>query len=107
MSVFIIFVNLTSQVLQSYTLSATYLHLHVPEEHTETEQIQKQSSSLQILHWKWNRKTNNTEVNDTGAGSSKEFFTNSLQYKNVNIANFVLAVPLEMSQAYEICNLEM
>ena len=26
-----------------------------------------------------------------------EFFTSSLQYKNANIANFVLALPLEIS----------
>ena len=36
-----------------------------------------------------------------------EFFTNSPQYKNANIANFVLAVALEMSETNEVCGLEM
>ena len=34
-----------------------------------------------------------------------EFFTS--QYKNANVANFVLAVPLEMSRTNEVCNLKM
>ena len=36
-----------------------------------------------------------------------EVFTNSLQYKNANIANFILAVPFRMSLTNEICNLNM
>ena len=35
------------------------------------------------------------------------FFTNFPWYKNANIANFILAVPLEMSQTNEVCNFEM
>ena len=35
------------------------------------------------------------------------FFTNSTQYKNVNIANFVIAVPLDMNETSEVCNLEI
>ena len=34
-------------------------------------------------------------------------FTNSLQYKNANIANFSLAVSLEMNEINEVCNLEI
>ena len=34
------------------------------------------------------------------------FFTNSPQYKNANIANFVLALPLERCRTKEVCNLE-
>ena len=41
------------------------------------------------------------------AASTTEFFTNSRQYKNANIANFVLAVPLEMNQTSVVCKLEM
>ena len=37
----------------------------------------------------------------------REVFTNFSQYKNVNIANFVLAVPLERNWMNEFCNLEM
>ena len=33
-------------------------------------------------------------------------FTNSLQYNNANIANFVLAVPLKVTWTNEVCNLE-
>ena len=32
------------------------------------------------------------------------FFTNSVQYKNANIANFVLAVPLEMNKSNTVFN---
>ena len=35
------------------------------------------------------------------------FFTNSQQYKNSNIANFVLDLPLEMNKTNEDRNLEM
>ena len=35
------------------------------------------------------------------------FFTNFPQYKNANIANFVLAVSLERNWTIEVCNLEM
>ena len=35
------------------------------------------------------------------------FFTKSPPYKNANIANFVLAVPLEMNETSEVCNLEI
>ena len=35
------------------------------------------------------------------------FFTNSSQYKNANVASFVLAVPLETTWTNEVCNLEM
>ena len=35
-----------------------------------------------------------------------EFLTKSSQYKNANIANFILAVPLEMKKN-GICDLEM
>ena len=35
-----------------------------------------------------------------------EFFTNSLQHKNANIANFVLAVPLERNWTNDVYNLE-
>ena len=34
-------------------------------------------------------------------------FTNFPQYKNTNIANLVLAVPLEKNWANEVCNIEM
>ena len=33
--------------------------------------------------------------------------TNSPQYRNDNIANFVSALPLEMNLTNEFCNLEM
>ena len=36
-----------------------------------------------------------------------EVFTNSPQYKNANIANFVLAVPLEMNKNNEVCNIQI
>ena len=36
-----------------------------------------------------------------------EFFTNVSQYKNGNIANFVLAVPLEKNCTNEVYNLDM
>ena len=39
--------------------------------------------------------------------TSLGFFTNSLQYKNASIANFVLAVLLQMNQINEVCNLEI
>ena len=35
------------------------------------------------------------------------FFTNFPQYKNANIANFVLAVTSERNWTNEVCNLEM
>ena len=35
-----------------------------------------------------------------------KFFTNSPQYENVNIANFVLAVALKMNKTKEVYNLE-
>ena len=35
------------------------------------------------------------------------FFANSPQYKNANIANFVLSVPLEMNWTNEVWNFEM
>ena len=35
-----------------------------------------------------------------------EFFTNSRQYMNINFSNFILAVPLQMNQTNEFCNLE-
>ena len=31
------------------------------------------------------------------------FFTNFPQYKNANIANFILAVPLEMNKTNKVC----
>ena len=37
----------------------------------------------------------------------KGVFTNSLQYKNANIANFILAVPSERNWTNDICNLEI
>ena len=36
-----------------------------------------------------------------------EVFTNSPQYKNADIANFVLAVPLEMNKNNEFHNPQM
>ena len=36
-----------------------------------------------------------------------EVFTNCTQYKNVNIARLVLAMPLEMNKTNEVCNLEI
>ena len=39
--------------------------------------------------------------------NSIEFFTNSPQYKNANIANFILAVPSETNYTNEVCNFEM
>ena len=36
-----------------------------------------------------------------------EVFTNSLQYKNANIADFVLDEPLKFNQSNEVCNLEI
>ena len=35
------------------------------------------------------------------------FFTNSPQYRNANISNFVLAVPLEINKTNEVYNLGM
>ena len=35
-----------------------------------------------------------------------EFFTNSLQYNNANIANFVLALPFKIKKTNEDYNLE-
>ena len=36
-----------------------------------------------------------------------EFLTNSPQYKNASVANFVLVVSLETNYKYEVCNLEI
>ena len=36
-----------------------------------------------------------------------DFFTIPAQYKNANITNFILAVPLEINQTNEVINLEM
>ena len=36
-----------------------------------------------------------------------EFFTNSPQYNNANIANFTLAVPLKINKTNKMNNLEM
>ena len=36
-----------------------------------------------------------------------EFFTNCPKYKNANIANFVLALPLKINQSNEVFKLEM
>ena len=36
-----------------------------------------------------------------------EVFTNSSQHKNDNIANFVLALPLEMNKTDEVFNFEI
>ena len=36
-----------------------------------------------------------------------EVFTISLEYKNANIANFTLAVLLEMNNINEVCIIEM
>ena len=38
---------------------------------------------------------------------SIEFFTISPQYKNANIANFILALPLKINKSNEVYNLEM
>ena len=35
-----------------------------------------------------------------------EFFTNSPQYKNANIANFVLVMPLDINYASEVYDIE-
>ena len=40
------------------------------------------------------------------AASGTEFFRNSLQHKNANIANFVVAAPLEMDKTNVVCNLK-
>ena len=34
-------------------------------------------------------------------------FSQTVQYKNANITNFVLAMPMTMNKTIEICNLEM
>ena len=39
--------------------------------------------------------------------TSIEFFTNSGQYKNANIANFVLPLPLKINQYNNVCDLEI
>ena len=44
---------------------------------------------------------------DNSVGVAIEFFTNSPQYKNANIANLVLDVPLGIDHAIEVYNLEM
>ena len=36
-----------------------------------------------------------------------EFFLNSPQYKNANVANLVLAIPLQVDWANEVYNFEM
>ena len=36
-----------------------------------------------------------------------EVFTNSSQYKNANIANFVLAVPLECNWTNKVCSIKI
>ena len=38
---------------------------------------------------------------------TKKLFTKSPQYKNAHIVNFVLAVPLEMNNNNEFCNIQM
>ena len=38
---------------------------------------------------------------------SQEIFTNSHEYKNVNIANFFVTVPLKRNWMNEVCNLDM
>ena len=38
--------------------------------------------------------------------SPLEFFTISRQYKNANIANFVLAVSFKIEKNYKVCKLE-
>ena len=37
----------------------------------------------------------------------KEIFTNAAQYKDANVANFVLALPLEKNRTKEVYNFEM
>ena len=39
--------------------------------------------------------------------SSFEFFTNSPQHEHANIANLVLAVPLNINKSNNVCSLEM
>ena len=41
------------------------------------------------------------------SSSTIGFFTNSPQYKNANIANSVLTLPLEISWTNEVCNIEI
>ena len=36
-----------------------------------------------------------------------EVLANSTQYKNANIAHFILAVQLEINKTNEVCNLHM
>ena len=36
-----------------------------------------------------------------------EFNRVEMQYKNANVANFVLAAPLESKETNEVCNLEI
>ena len=43
----------------------------------------------------------------TRSARTLEVFTNSAQYKNVNIANFLLAVPLKIYWTTEVSHLEM
>ena len=36
-----------------------------------------------------------------------EFFTISPQYKNANMTNFILAVPLKIRKTYKVCKLDI
>ena len=36
-----------------------------------------------------------------------EFFTNSLQYENANIANFDLALPIKIRKSNKMCNIKI
>ena len=51
--------------------------------------------------------TGNLVARELKHGFSHRVFTNSLQYKNANISNFLSALPLKINWSNEECNLEM
>ena len=56
---------------------------------------------LTAIEQQWRSKSNNR------LSKSIEFFTNSPQYKNANIANFILAMPFRIDQADEVYSLDI
>ena len=49
----------------------------------------------------------NETFNEQFTSRTSRFFTNSRQYRNANIANFILVVSLEINNIDKDCNLEI
>ena len=57
--------------------------------------------------WDYLQGDNTSSIKHRELIHSTEFFTNSPEHKNANIANFILAVLFNINKSNEVCNLEI